>query len=60
MGRRGGIDGDVRTARSLVLDPFAGSGSYGVAALSVGCGWIGIEMDAKGHHKAAERLGEPR
>ena len=45
---------------SLVLDPFAGSGSYGVAALSVGCRWIGIEMDAKGHHKAAERLGEPR
>lgn len=39
-----------------VLDPFAGSGTYGVAALSVGCRWIGVEVDAAGHAQAAERL----
>jgi 16S rRNA G966 N2-methylase RsmD len=39
-----------------VLDPFAGSGAYGVAALSVGCRWVGVEIDSTGHVKAAERL----
>lgn len=39
-----------------VLDPFAGSGSYGIAALGVGCRWIGVELDPAGHAQAAERL----
>jgi Protein of unknown function (DUF3102)/DNA methylase len=41
---------------STVLDPFAGSGSYGEAALGVGCRWIGVEIDPAGHAQAAERL----
>jgi site-specific DNA-methyltransferase (adenine-specific) len=39
-----------------VLDPFAGTGTYGVAALSVGCRWTGIEKDMAGHAVAADRL----
>lgn len=41
---------------STVVDPFAGSGSYGEAALGVGCRWIGCEVDPAGHAQAAERL----
>jgi 16S rRNA G966 N2-methylase RsmD len=40
----------------LVLDPFAGSGAYGEAALAVGCRWLGVELDPKGHRLASERL----
>lgn len=40
-----------------VLDPFAGSGTYGEAALGVGCRWIGVELDPAGHAQATERLG---
>jgi hypothetical protein len=45
-------------AGGLVIDPFAGSGSYGEAALGVGCCWIGVEIDPAGHAQATERLRE--
>ncbi len=38
----------------VVLDPFAGSGSTGVAALTEGFGFLGIERDPQ-YHAVAER-----
>jgi len=45
---------------SLVLDPFAGTGTTGIAALAEGCSFIGIERE--GHHveTARRRLAEVR
>ena len=40
----------------LVLDPFAGSGSTLLAARSLGCRYLGIELDAKYHAIACDRL----
>ena len=40
----------------LVLDPFAGSGTTGVACLRLGRRFIGIERDAKYAAVARERL----
>jgi site-specific DNA-methyltransferase (adenine-specific) len=40
----------------VVLDPFAGSGSTCVAALSVGRRFVGIEMDDRFHQVACRRL----
>lgn len=40
-----------------VLDPFAGSGSTGVAAKEEGFGFIGIEKDPEYYEIAKERLG---
>ncbi len=40
----------------LVLDPFAGSGSTCVAAKRTGRDYIGIELDAKHHVTATDRL----
>jgi len=38
---------DLCPERGTVLDPFAGTGSFGSAALSLGRNFIGIEMDAE-------------
>lgn len=43
-------------AKGLVLDPFAGSGSTLLAARSLGCQYLGIELDAKYHAIACDRL----
>jgi site-specific DNA-methyltransferase (adenine-specific) len=40
-----------------VLDPFAGSGSTGVAALEEGMDFVGIERDPEYFAIAQERLG---
>lgn len=40
----------------VVLDPFAGSGSTGVAALRTGRRFVGVEMDAHYHAVASGRL----
>jgi site-specific DNA-methyltransferase (adenine-specific) len=49
------------TAETVVLDPFAGTGTTLVAAASLGCRGIGIEVDRAYAEKAIERLmaGEP-
>lgn len=41
---------------TLVLDPFAGSGTTGVAAVEAGVDFIGIEQDARWYGVAADRL----
>lgn len=40
----------------LVCDPFAGSGTTGMAALVEGCRFVGFEMEANFHAIASERL----
>lgn len=40
----------------LVLDPFAGSGSSLVAALSIGRSYLGMEIDPATHEVASRRL----
>lgn len=40
-----------------VLDPFAGSGSSLLAAKMLERNWLGVELDAKYHAIASERLG---
>lgn len=40
----------------LVLDPFAGSGSTGVAAIREGCSFVGIERDVEAARIARKRL----
>jgi site-specific DNA-methyltransferase (adenine-specific) len=43
----------------LVLDPFAGSGLTLLAAKMLGRAWLGVEMDAKYHSIATNRLLSP-
>ena len=40
----------------LVLDPFTGVGSFGVAALTTGRRFLGVELDDERHLEACERL----
>ena len=47
-------------ANGLVLDPFAGSGSTLLAARSFGLHYLGIELDAKYHAIACNRLAQAR
>lgn len=47
----------VCVPEGVVLDPFAGSGSTGVAALASGRGFIGIEAGARYVRVSRERLG---
>lgn len=44
------VPGDV------VLDPFSGTGTTGVAALALGCRYIGIDIDPANQIIAADRL----
>jgi 16S rRNA G966 N2-methylase RsmD len=43
---------------ATILDPFAGSGTYGAAALNRGRHFIGCEADAARFNMCAERLGQ--
>jgi site-specific DNA-methyltransferase (adenine-specific) len=43
----------ITPPKGTVLDPFAGSGTTGVAALREGMGFVGIELDPE-HHRVAE------
>ncbi len=43
-----------------ILDPFAGSGTTGVAALRLGRKFVGYERDPKYHAIAAKRLAGTR
>jgi DNA modification methylase len=40
----------------VVMDPFAGSGTTGLAALVEGCKFVGFEQDPQYHTIAVERL----
>ncbi|MDS4068088.1 MAG: site-specific DNA-methyltransferase [Candidatus Competibacter sp.] len=52
----GGLGKDV-----VVLDPFSGSGTTGMAALRLGCSYIGFEIDpeqvAASNRRLADRVG---
>ncbi|MFC6971894.1 DNA methyltransferase [Paraburkholderia dipogonis] len=43
---------------AIVLDPFMGSGTTGVAALQTGRGFVGIELDPTHFDNACERINE--
>lgn len=47
-------------AGSLVLDPFMGSGTTGVACKELGYGFIGIELDKKCFDAAYKRINEAK
>lgn len=44
------------SGRKLIIDPFMGSGTTGIAALSEGCRFLGIEIERKHFETACERL----
>ena len=46
----------ITPPNGLVLDPFAGSGSSGIAALHEECCFVGIELDPRYHELASSRL----
>lgn len=43
---------------AVVLDPFNGSGSTGIAALELGCDYIGVEQNPDYHRLSMERFTE--
>lgn len=43
----------------VVLDPFSGSGTTGLAAVKMGRSYIGIDLHAEYHELAIERIGPP-
>jgi DNA modification methylase len=43
---------------SIVLDPFMGSGTTGVAALQTGRGFVGIELDPAHFDNACKRIND--
>ena len=43
-------------AGGVVVDPFTGTGAFGVAALAVGRRFVGVELDAERFDGSAERL----
>jgi DNA modification methylase len=43
--------------RVVVLDPFAGSGTTGIAARRLGCSFVGFEIDPAQVAAANARLG---
>lgn len=47
-----------RPKPGVILDPFAGSGSTGIAALQLGHSFIGIESDKKAFDVMVERIQE--
>jgi DNA modification methylase len=51
---------DFTEPGELVLDPFAGSGTTGVAALRLGRRFLGWEKDAEHHRVASQRLAGER
>jgi site-specific DNA-methyltransferase (adenine-specific) len=48
------------SGQATVLDPFAGSGTVGVAAIGLGLDYCGIEMNEDDYKTAARRLGVAR
>ena len=46
----------TKGADVTVLDPFAGSGSTGIAAMELGCSFVGFEIDAAQAQAANDRL----
>lgn len=43
---------------TIILDPFAGSGTTGVVAKQLGCSFIGFEIDPNHSHSANERIAD--
>ena len=43
-------------AGGVVVDPFTGTGAFGVAALAVGRRFVGVELDAERFNGSADRL----
>lgn len=50
------IQASGKTDGAVILDPFMGSGTTGVAAVREGCGYIGFDMDADWVEKAEARI----
>ncbi len=47
-------------ARGLIVDPFTGTGSFGVAALQHGSRFLGVELDSERFDGSVSRLTEER